>query len=115
MQVKQNEKRDLKKMMIGIPKEIKNHEYRVGATPALVQALVLAGHIVFVQTGTGTAIGFSDQMYEEMGAKIVSIPAQVYEAEMIIKVKEPQKSEFSLLKEGQILFCFLHLAPNLDC
>ena len=114
MQVKQNEKRDLKKMMIGIPKEIKNHEYRVGATPALVQALVLAGHIVFVQTGTGTAIGFSDQMYEEMGAKIVSIPAQVYEAEMIIKVKEPQKSEFSLLKEGQILFCFLHLAPNLE-
>lgn len=99
-------------MFIGIPKEIKNHEYRVGATPAFVKALVKAGHKVIVQTDAGVAIGFTDAHYEEMGAKIVYDLAAVYEAEMIIKVKEPQPVEYPLLKKNQILFCFLHLAPD---
>lgn len=99
-------------MKIGIPKEIKNHEYRIGATPALVHSLVRAGHQVVVQQGAGEAIGFPDEDFIQAGAEIVSRPKEVYEAEMIIKVKEPQASEYPLLKEGQILFCFLHLAPD---
>ena len=99
-------------MIIGIPKEIKNHEYRVGATPAMVRALVEAGHTVFVQTKAGEKIGFNDEMFITAGATIVSSAAEVYKAEMIIKVKELQESEFSLLHEGQILFCYLHLAPD---
>lgn len=100
------------KMKIGIPKEIKNHEYRVGATPAMVRELVEAGHSVYVQTLAGYEIGFLDKMYEAAGAKIVGSAEEVYEKEMIIKVKEPQKSEFPLLKEEQILFCYFHLAPD---
>jgi alanine dehydrogenase len=99
-------------MIIGIPKEVKNHEYRVGATPELIFLLKTAGHRVLVETQAGAKIGFSDEMYRLAGAEIVLTPEQVYEAEMIVKVKEPQKSEFPLLKEGQILFCFLHLAPD---
>jgi alanine dehydrogenase len=99
-------------MLIGIPKEIKNHEYRVGSTPDMVSALVQAGHRVFIQTLAGHQIGFTDEMYLEAGAEIVQTAADVYQAEMIIKVKEPQASEFLLLKEGQILFCYLHLAPD---
>lgn len=99
-------------MIIGIPKEIKNHEYRVGATPSMVRALVEAGHKVFVQTHAGTKIGFSDEMYEAAGAKIVMTLEEVYNSEMIIKVKEPLEREYPLLKEGQILFCYLHLAPD---
>ncbi len=99
-------------MIIGIPKEVKNHEYRVGATPGLVSLLVQAGHTVLVQTMAGHRIGFTDEMYVHAGAKIVPTAADVYEAEMVVKVKEPQKSEFPLLREGQILFCFLHLAPD---
>jgi alanine dehydrogenase len=99
-------------MLIGIPKEVKNHEYRVGATPDIVKTLILAGHLVLVQAGAGMASGFTDQEYEAAGAKIVGTAKEVYEAEMIIKVKEPQASEFPLLKEGQILFCYLHLAPD---
>ncbi|NNM43359.1 MAG: alanine dehydrogenase [Chlamydiae bacterium] len=99
-------------MLIGIPKEIKDHEYRVGATPAGVQALVKAGNQVIVQSHAGAVIGFSDDMYRQAGATIVASAAEVYQAEMIIKVKEPQTSEFSLLKEGQILFGYLHLAAD---
>lgn len=99
-------------MDIGIPKEIKDHEYRVGATPAMVRALVEAGHKVFVETLAGLKIGFTDEMYIHSGATIVTGPAEVYRSEMIIKVKEPQDKEFPLLKEGQILFCYLHLAPD---
>lgn len=99
-------------MLIGIPKEIKNHEYRVGATPAMVKTLVQSGHEVIVQSGAGDRIGFNDEMYEKAGALMKDTPEEIYEAEMIIKVKEPQKSEFSLLKEGQVLFCYLHLAPD---
>lgn len=99
-------------MIIGIPKEIKNHEYRVGATPAMVRALTEAGHQVRVQSHAGTQIGFTDEMFASAGAKIVSTPAEVYQSEMIIKVKELQVSEFPLLHEGQVLFCYLHLAPD---
>lgn len=99
-------------MNIGIPKEVKNHEYRVGATPSLVRLLVEAGHQVWVQTQAGEAIDFSDEMYRSAGAKIVQTPAEVYTCDMIIKVKELQPSEFPLLKEGQIIFCYLHLAPD---
>jgi alanine dehydrogenase len=99
-------------MIIGIPKEIKNHEYRVGATPAMVRALVEAGHQVLVQANAGTKIGFSDAMYTAAGARIVATALEIYKAEMIIKVKEPQDAEFPLLREGQILFCYLHLAPD---
>lgn len=99
-------------MIIGIPKEIKNHEYRVGATPAMIRTLVEASHQVLVQTQAGTKIGFTDAMYAAAGARIVNTAKDVYAADMIIKVKEPQESEFKLLREGQILFCYLHLAPD---
>jgi len=99
-------------MKIGIPKEVKNHEYRVGATPAMVQALVKLGHEVFVQKGAGEKIGLFDEDYQGAGAVIVPNAKAVYESEMIIKVKEPQSEEYPLLKENQILFCYLHLAPD---
>ena len=97
---------------IGIPKEIKNMEFRVGATPTMVLGFVQAGHTVFVEKDAGARIGYSDEMYKKAGAKIVSAPKQVYEADLIIKVKEPQDSEFPLMHEGQVLFCYLHLAPD---
>jgi alanine dehydrogenase len=100
-------------MIVGIPKEIKNHEYRVGATPGLVSLLTQAGHSVLVQSMAANKIGFTDSMYEHAGAKIVDRPEDIYgEAELIVKVKEPQRSEFPLLRQGQALFCFLHLAPD---
>ncbi len=99
-------------MIIGIPKEIKNHEYRVGATPSMVRLLVDAGHQVFVQTHAGDKIGYSDDMFTAAGARIAGTAEEIYDCEMIIKVKEPQPSEYPLLKEGQILFCYLHLAPD---
>lgn len=99
-------------MLIGIPKEIKNHEYRVGATPAMVSMLVEQGHQVMVETQAGSAIGFTDEMFKSAGAKIVASPKEIYAAEMVIKVKEPQESEYPLLREGQILFGYFHLAPD---
>lgn len=99
-------------MLIGIPKEIKNHEYRVGATPDLVQELTKHGHTVYVQTGAGSRIGFSDEIYRLAGATIVPTAEKVYEAEMVIKVKEPLPAEYPLMKKGQILFCFFHLSPQ---
>lgn len=99
-------------MIIGIPKEIKNHEYRVGATPSLVRQLVEAGHVVKVQAKAGTLIGFKDDMYRAAGAEIVETAEQIWQSELIIKVKEPQESEYPLLRADQILFCYLHLAPD---
>lgn len=99
-------------MKIGIPKEKKNHEYRVGATPAMVRAFTEAGHVVLVEALAGDTIGFTDELYRQAGGQIVQTAAEVYTSEMIIKVKEPQQSEYPLLKEGQILFCYLHLAPD---
>lgn len=101
-------------MRIGIPKEIKDQEYRVGATPAGVKALVTAGHEVIIETGAASRIGFSDIHYSAAGASIGQSAKVVYDADLIIKVKEPQPTEFPLLKEGQILFCYLHLAPAPD-
>lgn len=101
-------------MIVGIPKEVKVHEYRVGATPEMVRLLVEHGHRVLVQSQAGEAIGFSDKDFQVAGAKIASNAAEVYQSELIVKVKEPQHSEFSLMHEGQILFCFLHLAPDPD-
>ncbi|GAB4226937.1 MAG: alanine dehydrogenase [Chlamydiales bacterium] len=99
-------------MIIGIPKEVKDHEYRVGATPAVVRALVETGNKVLFQSGAGLRSGYPDALYTSVGAMIVPTAEEVYEAEMIIKVKEPIKQEYSLLRKDQILFCYLHLAPD---
>ena len=100
-------------MLIGVPKEIKNHEYRVGLTPAGVRELVAHGHKVLVQTQAGLAIGFTDEQYIQSGASIASSAEDVFSrAEMVVKVKEPQPVECRLLRPGQILFTYLHLAPD---
>ncbi|SYZ81728.1 alanine dehydrogenase [Vibrio paracholerae] len=100
-------------MIIGVPKEIKNHEYRVGMIPASVRELVSHGHQVYVETNAGSGIGFSDDDYIAVGASILPTAADVFaKAEMIVKVKEPQATERAMLKEGQILFTYLHLAPD---
>ncbi len=100
-------------MIIGIPKEIKDNEYRVSTTPGAVETLVQAGHHVLVETRAGAGSGFTDEEYTQSGAEIVGTPAEVFaRADMIIKVKEPLPPEFELLREGQILFTFLHLAAE---
>ncbi len=99
-------------MKIGIPKEIKKDEFRVGATPDTVRAFVEAGHQVTVQKDAGLKIGYPDELYIASGAKIGKEAKEVYASEMIVKVKEPQSSEFPLMREGHILFCYLHLAPD---
>lgn len=100
-------------MRIGCPKEIKDQERRVGLTPAGVYALVHAGHTVFVEKNAGLASGFADEEYIREGAQILDTPQEVFAAsDMIIKVKEPLEPEYPLLREGQILFTYLHLAPD---
>ena len=100
-------------MIIGLPKEIKEEEWRVALTPAGIKALVDRGHKVLVERGAGTASGFSDSEYEEVGAKLIPDKKSIFDkAEMIVKVKEPLPSEFDLLREGQILFTYLHLAAD---
>lgn len=100
-------------MKIGVPKEIKNHEYRVGLTPASVRELTLRGHEVFVQATAGAGIGVSDSAFEGVGAKILPEAADVFDtAEMIVKVKEPQAVERAMLREDHTLFTYLHLAPD---
>ena len=102
-------------MLIGVPKEIKNHEYRVGMTPTSVQEAVAHGHSVVVETNAGAGIGSTDDDYIAAGARIAGTAADVFaEAEMIVKVKEPQAVERKMLREGQILFTYLHLAPDLE-
>jgi alanine dehydrogenase len=101
------------RMRIGLPKEIKNHEYRVGLTPASVRELTAHGHPVVVQTGAGTAIGLTDEQYQAAGASLVANAAEVFaQADMIVKVKEPQPLECAMLRPGQILYTYLHLAPD---
>jgi alanine dehydrogenase len=96
---------------IGVPKEIKNHEYRVGLTPDSVLEFVAHGHEVMVETGAG--IGSDDEVYRAAGARIVASAAEVFgAAELIVKVKEPQAAERAMLKPGQVLFTYLHLAPD---
>ncbi|MDF1655846.1 MAG: alanine dehydrogenase [Coxiellaceae bacterium] len=102
-------------MLVGVPKEVKVHEYRVGLTPNSVRELIEHGHQVVVQSKAGEALGFTDESYTEMGAEVLGTAAEVYaKAEMIVKVKEPQPSEFPLIRENQILFTYLHLAPDPD-
>jgi alanine dehydrogenase len=100
-------------MRIGVPKEIKTHEYRVGLTPGAVREYVAAGHNVVVETQAGAGIGADDAVYRKAGAAVVDTAAEVFAtADMIVKVKEPQPSEWVRLREGQILFTYLHLAPD---
>ena len=100
-------------MRIAVPREIKNHEYRVGLTPASVRELTARGHEVWVQAGAGAAIGLSDEQYVAAGARLAADAAEAFrQGEMIVKVKEPQPSEIALLREGQLLYTYLHLAPD---
>ena len=92
-------------MIIGTPKEIKNHEYRVGLTPESARELVVHGHRVLVQTGAGEGIGAHDRFYVEAGAEIVQTAEEIFAtADMVVKVKEPQPGERAMLREGQILY-----------
>ena len=101
-------------MILGVPKEIKTHEYRVGMIPATVKEIVFHGHSVYIETQAGSGIGFTDQNYIDAGAQILLTAADVFaKSEMIVKVKEPQAIERAMLREGQILFTYLHLAPDL--
>jgi alanine dehydrogenase len=100
-------------MLIGVPKEIKNHEYRVGMTPISVKEAVRNGHEVWVQANAGSGIGASDADYTAAGAKIIATAAEIFaKADMIVKVKEPQAVERKMLRPGQILYTYLHLAPD---
>ncbi|AVX03931.1 alanine dehydrogenase [Maritalea myrionectae] len=100
-------------MKIGVPKEIKNHEYRVGLTPESVAELIANGHELYVQTNAGDGIGAADEVYAQTGATILSTAKEVFDiADMIVKVKEPQANERAMLKPGQILYTYLHLAPD---
>ncbi|HNV59671.1 MAG TPA: alanine dehydrogenase [Rhodoferax sp.] len=100
-------------MLIGVPKEIKNNEFRVGLTPASVRELIANGHQVLVQNNAGTAIGLDDAQYQAAGAEMVAAAADIFaRAEMIVKVKEPQPVECAMLRPGQILYTYLHLAPD---
>ncbi|MBB1487824.1 alanine dehydrogenase [Oceanospirillum sediminis] len=102
-------------MIIGIPKEIKNQEYRVGLTPAGVKELTQRGHQVMVQKDAGSAIGFFDLNYQAAGAEIVPEAETIFsKADMVVKVKEPQPEEYRRLRPGQLLFTYLHLAPDPD-
>ena len=102
-------------MRIGVPKEIKNHEYRVGLTPEAVAELVADGHELWVETRAGAGIGADDAEYEAAGATVKPDASRVFEGcEMIVKVKEPQAVERAMLREGQILYTYLHLAPDPD-
>ena len=100
-------------MKIGVPKEIKNHEYRVGLTPASVREFVAHGHSVQVQAGAGAAIGLDDAQYRAAGATLVDTAQEVFaQSDMIVKVKEPQPQECAMLRPGQLLYTYLHLAPD---
>src|SRR6267154_6439231 len=102
-------------MRVGVPKEIKIQEYRVGLTPGAVREYVAAGHSVLVETNAGAGIGATDETYRKAGAVIANTAAEIFgTADMIVKVKEPQASEWSRLREGQIIFTYLHLAPDPD-
>ena len=100
-------------MIIGVPKEIKIQEYRVGLTPEGVDALSRQGHTVYIETNAGAGSGFSDDAYIAVGAQILPTAAEVYAiAEMIVKVKEPLAAEYGLIKSGQILFTYFHFAAS---
>ena len=101
-------------MLVGVPKEIKNHEYRVGLLPAGVRELIHHGHQVLVESDAGHAIGFDNASYAAIGAEIVATPQEIFlRADLVVKVKEPQEVERQQLRESQTLFTYLHLAPDL--
>ena len=100
-------------MLVGVPKEVKSHEYRVGLVPGSVRELIHHGHKVLVETNAGAGIGFGDDDYRAVGAEIAGSADDVFaKAEMIVKVKEPQPAEYGRLRENQVLFTYLHLAPD---
>ncbi|HEX4192770.1 MAG TPA: alanine dehydrogenase, partial [Stellaceae bacterium] len=100
-------------MLIGIPKEIKTHEYRVGLIPGSVRELIHHGNQVVVEKGAGAGIGFDDAAYEKAGARVLATAADVFAAaDMIVKVKEPQPQEIAMLRKSQVLFTYLHLAAD---
>jgi alanine dehydrogenase len=100
-------------MLVGVPKEVKVQEFRVGMVPASVREIVAHGHDVVVEIGAGTGIGMSDEAYQAAGARIANSAGEVFDtADMIVKVKEPQAGERKMLRAGQILFTYLHLAPD---
>jgi len=103
-------------MLVGVPREIKNHEYRVAITPAGVREFINHGHKVIVETGAGNGSAISDESYKTAGAEIVATAAEVWSrAEMVLKVKEPIAQEYPLMRQGQVLFTYLHLAASKDC
>src|SRR5262245_60965689 len=100
-------------MIIGIPKEIKDHEYRVALLPSAAYQLIQRGHKVIVQSNAGLGSGYPDEDYRQAGATVVDSPKAVFEsAELVVKIKEPQPSEYPLLRRGHILFTYLHLAAS---
>ena len=102
-------------MIIGVPQEVKNNEFRVSLLPVGVEALVLAGHRVLIEKGAGLGSGISDDDYESVGGEIISSAQEIYKlAEMIVKIKEPQVEEYKLLREGQIVFTYFHFAASRD-
>jgi alanine dehydrogenase len=101
-------------VIIGVPKEIKTREYRVGMTPAGVRMLTSKGHKVLVEKGAGEGSGIKDSAYTDQGAQIVATAADAWAADLVVKVKEPLVSEYGFFREGQILYTYLHLAPELE-
>ncbi|HRJ70228.1 MAG TPA: alanine dehydrogenase, partial [Beijerinckiaceae bacterium] len=100
-------------MLVGVPKEVKNHEYRVGLTPESVAEMAHHGHTVLVETRAGAGIGATDKAYRAAGAIVIDTAAEIFaRADMIVKVKEPQDFERKMLRKGQILYTYLHLAPD---
>ena len=100
-------------MRIGVPKEVKSHEYRVGLVPASVRELLHSGHEVLVETNAGHGVGFDDADYQAAGARVVGTAAEVFAAaDLVVKVKEPQPAEIAMLRSGQVLFTYLHLAAD---
>ena len=100
-------------MLVGVPKEIKTHEYRVGLVPGSVRELIHHGQAVIIESGAGSGIGFDDEAYRRAGASIAADAAEVFaKAELIVKVKEPQPAEIAILRRGQVLFTYLHLAAD---
>lgn len=99
-------------MRVGVPREIKDHEYRVGLTPADAHALAARGHEVLIEAGAGARVGFDDAQYRSAGASIVSTADEAFSADLVVKVKELQPAEYGRVRRGQILFAYLHLAPE---
>ena len=102
-------------MLIGVPTEVKDHEFRVALTPAGAMDLIRRGHDVVVQSGAGRGSGFADGDYTQAGARTVESARDAWSADLVLKVKEPQPQEFDLMQRGQILFTYLHLAAEAQC